>query len=220
MKRISLLACTATALTISSFASAATVGPYVGIGIGQDQVKTPDKYVFNVSADPKGSTTRNRNGVGGRAFAGYNFNKYVGLETGYTKYARSIYVGRASGNYSSLTYYIHSYDFVGKGYLPLGDSGFNLYALVGFARVVQTVNSVNMLNGVPLTGAILPPPTSSYHVYRNRPMYGLGVNYHFMKHLTLNVEATQIEHFNSFDRNNNATPYLDLYTLNIAYNFC
>jgi hypothetical protein len=218
MKRIRLLACTAAALTLSSVASAAIMGPYLGVGIGQDQVKTPDKYAFNVSADPAGSTTRNRNGVGVRGFAGYNFTKYVGIETGYTKYARSIYVGRASGAYSSLTYYIHTYDLVGKGYIPLGDSGFNLYALAGFARVVETINYVN--NGVPATGNILMPSKNSNHVWRNRPLAGLGVSYSFMKHFTANLEATHVQQFNSFSTTTGATPALDLYTLNLAYNFC
>jgi hypothetical protein len=218
MKRIRLLACTAAALTLSSFASATPVGPYIGIGVGQGQVKTPNKYAFNVSADPAGSTTRSQNGVAGRAFIGYNLNKYFGLEAGYTKYSRSIYVGRANGLYSSIAYYIHTYDFVGKGYVPVGDTGFNLYALAGVSRIVQTINFVN--NGVPLSGALFQQPNNSNHVYRNRPIYGLGINYNFMKHLIANVEVTHVQYMNSFSNTQNATPSLDMYTLNLAYSFC
>jgi hypothetical protein len=218
MKRIHLFAYTLAAITLSSSAIATTAGPYVGIGAGESQVKTPDSYAFNVSADPNGSTSRDRNGLGGRVFGGFNFNRWVGVEAGYAKYARSIYVGRASGAYSSLRYYIHAYDIVAKGYIPWGTSGFNLYALAGMARVVQTENYVN--NGVPTTGNILMPPNSPYHVYRNRPLYGLGINYNFKQHLTINVEATQIKNEQSFPNSYNPTPNINFYSFNIAYNFC
>jgi hypothetical protein len=219
MKRICLLACIgATAFSLASPSSAATTGPYIGIGAGQDQVKTPDKYAFNVNSTPGGSTTRTLNGVGYRAFAGVNLSKFVGFEAGYTKYARSLYVGRLPGVYDSFTFYFHTYDAVVKGYLPLGDSGFNIYGLLGAARVVETLKYTN--NGIPLSGSIAPPNANSTHAYRNRPLYGLGFNYNFGHHYTINLEATQIDHFGGFNNNANSIPYLDLYSLNFAYNFC
>jgi hypothetical protein len=218
MRHIRRLAATVIALSASSFAFATIPGPYLGVGVGQGQVQTIDKYIFNISADPKGSQSKNRYGTTWRGFAGYNINKFVGLEFGYAKYNRSIYVGRASGAYSSLTYYIHTYEGLLKGYLPLGDSGFNLYALAGFARVVETMNFIN--NGVPLNNYLYPPANGNNHYYRNRPEYGLGINYNFAKHFTVNVEATQILKLGSMSTQAGATPNLNFFSLNFAYNFC
>lgn len=218
MKRICLGAAT---LALSSLASAAIVGPYLGLGVGQSVAKTPDGYAFNVSTLPGGTTNHTRGGVGGRGFIGYNFNKFVGLEGGYTRYARSTYTGQAPGYYASMKYYFHTYDFVGKGYLPLGDSGLNVYALAGYAHVVGTLNYNNVNNGVPLSGVISTPQRSSNHMRRSRPIYGLGASYTFAKHFTINAEATEIYRLGSFSTgNSSATPNLDLYSLNFAYNFC
>jgi hypothetical protein len=217
MKRILLLICTTmSAYTFSSFANAAEIGPYVGLGAGYDQVKTPEKFAFDVSADPLGQTSRTRNGWAGRGFAGYNINKFIGGEFGYTRWARALYKGTASGNYSSLTYYFHTYEYLLKGYLPLGSSGFNLYAIAGAARVVEILRYKN--GGVPLNGNIATPTNSTTHSYKTRPMYGLGANFNYC-HVTIAAEATQINRLGSFSSNPNAIPYLDQYSLSLAYNF-
>jgi hypothetical protein len=222
MKRISLLAC-ATLLSFFSIQAFSTpCGPYIGLGVGKSWFKSPDSNIFVVP--PGGTSTHMLSGTGERAFVGFNVNKYFGIEGGYTHYARALYVGRlpAGAAYSALTYYPHTYDIVGKLYMPLGMTGFNIYALGGVARVVETVQFNN--GGIPTNGKVAPPNTFSLgsnqtHGYNNRPIYGLGVNYNFTRHFLANIEVTQIQSLNSFSNSNTAVPYMNLATLNIAYGF-
>ncbi len=215
MKRIVTLSCAAAALMLSTTALATTCGPYLGAGVGKSWVKTPDSNIFIVPAG--GSTTHSFTGLGARGFVGFNINKYFGLEGGYTRYARSTFNGSSIGNTAYLKYYIHTYDVVAKAYLPIGYSGFNIYGLGGYVRVVEIVRYVN--TGLGTNTKISMPPIGTTHGYNNRPMYGVGINYNFGKHLTVNVEGTQVEHLNSFGTTPYAVPYLDYVSANIAYNF-
>jgi hypothetical protein len=215
MKRILSLTCAAVSLMLSSTAFATTCGPYAGAGVGKSWVKTPDSNIFVVP--PGGSTTHSFTGMGARGFFGFNINKYFGLEGGYTRYARSTYNGNSIGNTAYLKYYIHTYDVVAKVYFPIGYSGFNIYGLGGYVRVVEIIRYVN--TGLTANTKIALPFIGNTHGYNNRPIYGVGVNYNFGKHVTVNAEATQVEHLNSFGTTATAVPYLDYVSLNLAYNF-
>ena len=110
--------------TLTGLAHAATPGSYVGLGIGASGLKTPDNHLFSPIA---GKTSRKQDGLGGRVFGGYNFNQYVGLEAGYGLYAPSTYKGSQLGANASTKYKANALDLVAKGYIPLAQSGFNLY---------------------------------------------------------------------------------------------
>jgi hypothetical protein len=216
MKRIlSVVSAAAICAFISTPTLAAICGPYLGAGAGKSWVKTPDSNIFIVP--PGGSSTHTLSGTGYRGFLGFNINKYLGIEAGYTRYARAIYSGSGAGFSSSLTYYIHTYDGVLKGYLPIGNSGFNLYVLGGIVRVVEIIRSNNQNLGI--NYKIATPNVGTTHGYNNRPIYGFGGNYNFGRHITVNAEITQAERLNSFSSTPTAVPYLNLATLNIAYNF-
>lgn len=207
-------------LGLASSAGAVSCKFYAGLGGGYGSVNTPNKNVFNVSADPAGNTSHSIGGVSGRAFAGFNFIEYFGIEAGYARYARSYYSGSEPTLFlnSSLTYYDHSYDVVGKGYLPLAHSGFVAYGLVGGARVVQTVKFNN--ESIPLNGEIATPTQNgSNHIYKTLPIYGVGVMYEFGPNFSSNVELTQIHGSGNMNTQPTAVPNLNLVTLNIAYHF-
>lgn len=217
MKRISALGLSAFLLTTSNI-YAATPGVYLGLGGGIGTYLSPNGPVFVVSGT-NSSTTYTRGGLSGRAFAGYNYNMFLGLETGYTRYARSLYTGTSSiGAYSSVSYYPREFDVVGKAYLPLWRTGFDLYILGGAARVSVTTNYTN--NGIPLNSRLAPPSTGTTHTYKTRPIYGAGLGYNFNERLSTNVEWTQIQHSGNFNTNPYAIPNMDLLTLNLAYHFC
>jgi hypothetical protein len=217
MKRILSLACAiALCVFVSTEAFSATCGAYLGLGLGKSWVKTPDSNLFIVPAG--GSVGHELSGFAGRAFFGFNVNRYFGIEGGYTRYARSNYTGYTAGNNANLRYYIHTYDAVVKGYLPLGYSGFNAYALAGIARVVETI-IFNNPGLIPMNTNIATPSQHDTHGYNNREIYGLGINYNFTRHLTVNAEVTQIQKLNNFSNTPTAVPFLDLATLNFAYNF-
>lgn len=217
MKNLGLLAlAAATLMAITPCALATNKGPYLGLGAGVGTFKSPNQNVFTVSG-PDSSTTHTRGGLSGRAFTGYNFNPYFGLELGYARYARSLYRGISNSNYSSVTYYGRSIDLVAKGYLPFGYTGFNVYALAGAARVNATVNYPN--TDVPLNSELAAPPVGTTHTYKTRPIYGAGVSYDFTPCFSGNVEFTQIRHLGNLQTNPLAIPDMDLATINISYFF-
>jgi hypothetical protein len=217
MKRILSYTCIATFCAFFSTSSLAAIcGPYVGFGAGKSWVKTPATDLFIVPAG--GNSTYTLSGTGYRGFFGWNINKYFGLEGGYSKYARALYDAHVPGGvYSSLTYWMHTYDGEAKVYLPIGNSGFNIYALGGIVRVVEIINYNNPT--LLTNGKIAPPNFGTTHGYNNRPLYGFGANYNFGRHFTLNAEVTQIQNLNSFGSTPTAVPYMNLASLNLAYNF-
>jgi outer membrane immunogenic protein len=95
-------------------------------------------------------------GIGGRVYAGYQFNPYFAMETGYTQYAKTTFGGNANTSavvvtnypagtapvgvpqYNATKYYgeitEHAIDMVAKATLPL-QSGFGLYAKAGMAYI-------------------------------------------------------------------------------------
>lgn len=212
MKRIALLAC---ALACSLSANAACVGGYIGLGAGDGILKTSNNYIFS-STGGAANGSKSRGGLSGRVFAGANFLPYLGLEAGYARYARSKYTGNFAGSSSILAYYARTYDVVFKGYLPLGRSGFNAYAVAGAARVAETIRYPNA--NVPLNGTIAQPATlGNSHIYKTRPIYGFGGSYDFNPCFSANVEATQIRRLGNFNSNAASVPFMNLVTVNVAY---
>jgi hypothetical protein len=105
--------------------------------------------------------------------------------------------------------------------LPLGYTGYNLYALAGVVRVTETLNYTNAA-GLPLSGSIASPAGLGVtNAYKTRPIYGIGVNFSVPSyHFTINIEATQVDRTSNFGSNPVAVPYLNLVTLGVAYNVC
>ncbi len=199
-----------------NLANAATPGGYAGIGLGVSTLRTPDSNYFALIAP--GETSRERGGLGGRLFAGYNFNKYFGLEANYQTYTSSIYRGQTGNSSSSLRYSLNAVDVVAKGYLPLDDSGFDVYALAGLAVVNDTVKYNN--GGVPFASDITANfnnGSTTYH--RLRPVYGLGASYTFNSKVTTSLEFSRIQGNGNQKTSASAIPSADLLTLNLAYNF-
>jgi len=215
-KVILLIVSTLSAFTVSTLAEAANVGPYAGLGAGVGRFDSPGEDAFIVSG--AGSTSSHtQGGLSGRAFVGFNYLCYLGIEAGFTRYARSRYRGAEDGTYSSISYYGRAGDLVGKLYLPFGHTGFNIYGLAGAARVSVTTHYTD--NGVPLSGAIADPNDGITHTYKTRPIYGAGISYDFGNRITANVEYTQIRHLGHFETNAYAIPNMNLATANLAYNF-
>lgn len=209
-----------TSLVFAGMANATTPGAYVGVGAGASTLRTPNSYMFNIdNAFNAGSTSRQRSGLGGRLFAGYNFNQYFGLEASYATYASSTYKASLDGDSASLKYSLNAINLVAKGYLPLGNSGFNAYALAGLADVRNQVR-YNNANDIPLANGVtanFKNGTTNY--YRIRPVYGVGVGYDLAQHITTNVELSRIQGAGNVKTSASAIPNADMLTLNFGYNF-
>lgn len=194
-KSVSILLSTAALLVATgSMANAATPGAYLGGGIGVSGMKdAPD---FQMKSD---------SGLAGRAFAGYNFNRYFGLEGAYSTFYKTTYVLNDFQTLS-IDYKLNALSLVAKGYIPLSqDNTTNLYGLLGvsqsYADIDAKYHQTNLFSDSD-TGVV--------------PVLGLGASYDINKHFTSSLEASffgkkdgDVSHF--------GIQQAALVTLNLAY---
>lgn len=189
----------------------ATCGAYIGLGGGYGRLGTPSNNVF---AAP--DSTYERGGLSGRAFIGYNFAHYFGIEGGYGRYARSRYTGTEGIAESTLRYYGREADGVAKFYIPLGTEFVNIYGLAGVSSFWETIKYADA--GVPVDSNFAEPTPGTTHQRRTRPIYGGGFIFNLIPHFVMNIEYTQIQQLGRFSTNPLAVPYGALWTLNFAVN--
>ncbi|EKD72186.1 MAG: OmpA-like protein transmembrane protein [uncultured bacterium] len=186
---------------------AVTPGAYVGAGLGASKLQTPSLSVTSAT-----STSTSRGGLGGRLFAGYNVNKYFGVEGGYATYAPSTYKGTTATSTGKLKYSLDAINLVGKGYLPLADTGFNAYVLGGVAAVRSKVR----LSGTDVFDGVANVSKTNHAL---RPTYGAGVSYDFAQHVSTNLELSHIQGKGNVRTSNSAIPSANMVSFNVGYNF-
>lgn len=196
-KSVNVLLSTAALLVITGgLANAASPGAYIGGGAGLSGIEpVSDAQMVSDS------------GFGGRAFAGYNFNRYFGLEGAYSSFYKTTYQINDFQNLS-VDYNLNAFSVVAKGYLPLSDANTtNLYGLVGMAQSYADVdakyNQISMFSDS--DSAIV-------------PVVGLGASHDFNQHFTTALELSvfgsreaDIHHF--------GIQRAALVTANLAYKF-
>ncbi len=190
-------------------AFAATPGGYVGAGIGLSSLDTPSNWL---SFTPDSYSSK-KGGLGGRIFAGYNINEYLGLETGVTQYTESHYkfdeeaLGITDGK---ATYDMTAIDLVAKAYLPVADK-FSLYALGG---VAETFNKIKV------SGNVLGNNQTDHESYAKlRPKFGVGANYVINESVSANFEVSRIQGSGGFKTSNKPVTNADMAAVTLAYNF-
>lgn len=203
---------------VSSQVQAARPGPYAGVGLGPSRLETPSGNVFAVNQAASGGTAKSVGGLGGRAFAGYNFNRYFGIEAGIARYAKSRYTGTLNNLNSSLEYSMNSLDLVAKTYLPLGESKLSLYALGGAAVVNNSTRFHD--GGVPVLNDFLSLAQGTRSQRKIRPVYGVGVGYDIPKsHVSAGLEFKRIQGLDDINTSTNAMPPANAMTFSLTYHF-
>jgi hypothetical protein len=111
----------------SSFAVGA--GGYAGLNVGMGNTQVKRSGALD-SSDDKTSTST---GAAGGFTVGYQFNNYGAAELGYTHWTN----GSSPNEPSCGSAVIHndSLNLMGKGIVPFGESGFDVFAKAGFAGV-------------------------------------------------------------------------------------
>ena len=107
-------------------------------------------------------------GLGWNANGGYKFSPFFAGEVGYTQYAN------ASSKVNSVkiantSYY--SYDIAGKGILPIGDTGAELFAKLGAAHLHSNTKATNT-SYASTNGIVVSTGTSNANGY----YFGLGAD--------------------------------------------
>lgn len=219
--KLCLAALAVSALTSVS-AYAATPGSYAGLGLGAGKQETANLDLSNPYGVKFGQS-RSTTGLAGRIFAGHNFNDNFGIEAGLTQYsnadtkftANNLVSGQLSG---SVEYQMTTLDLVGKAYLPLSESGFNVYGLGGLSLVHSkaTAKATAKNSSNTLADSLKKSKTQN----NIRPVLGVGASYDIPQ----TQLTTSLEYSHTFGKGNvknsiNAVPSADLVTLNLAYNF-
>ncbi len=164
----------------------------------------------NVGVSPSGNgdygpgIKTSGSGAGFNANGGFRFMPYFALEVGYTKYAGS------EGKYNGTQVVAdtrYSYDVAGKGILPLNDTGVELFAKLGVARMSSKVTERNnafvTANNVSVdTGT---HTDTGYY-------FGLGGDYNFTPNLAANLQWQRA-------KGDSRIGNLDLYSLGMTYTF-
>lgn len=198
-----------TALGLSSAIFAANLNNsnqdvYVGIQGGYGDTHWSDVNGSVVFMDPitgqlsTHSISFKDTGVAGRVFAGYDFNQFLALETGYTYFPKTK-VNIDSTQVDKFTTY--GLDAVGKITVPVVDN-FGLYAKAGPGYLHTSSDTP----GVSATdNAVL--------------VYGFGANYQFNQHLVADVSFTRFNGNHKANDLNKYQPDADLYAVGLAYKF-
>ena len=155
-------------VAMGELANAATPGAYLGAGAGYSALEAAS------DADKL-----DQGGLGGRAFAGYNFNHYFGLESNYSTFFKTRYVLNDYRNVA-IDYKLNALSLVAKGYIPLPeDAPFNLYASLGAAQVYADIDAkVNLSTFFSDSDSGLVP------------VFGFGANYDINKRLTAVLDCS------------------------------
>jgi OOP family OmpA-OmpF porin len=215
---IKISAVIASSLLCASLANAATPGAYAGIGLGASKIEAASTSLFVNNTSSSKTATANSGGFGGKLFAGYNFNQYVGLEAGYAMYANTTNKASVANYQASAKYSMRTVSLVGKAYLPI-QQDFNLYALGGAAEVYNTVNYRNNSNGAITLNRGLELRSGTQTMRQLRPVYGVGASYDVNSHVNAGLEFSHIQGIGNTTTNAKAIPNANLLTLTAAYNF-
>lgn len=205
--------------TMMNLVYAAKPGLYVGAGAGRSKLETSSQNLFdNLNVKSISNSTKS-GGFGSRIFIGFNFLCYFGLETGYARYADSKYHGNATTipagapAKASTNYSLYAYDLVGKAYLPLGNTGLNVYVLGGAAWAANALNKEVKVDASPQQNTS--PKTKKY-----RPIFGGGISYDFnYSGFTTFAEFTHLQGKGDVNTSTTAIPSANMATFNVSYSF-
>lgn len=184
--------------------SANETGFYVGGGVGGTKLQL-DTTGLTGSADEEDT--------GWKLFAGYQINRYIGVEGGYYDLGKASFSGTLAtaippfpaGTAASVSLKSKAYALSAIGNLPLGQSGFSLTARLG---VAYSESDADVRLGAGAT------TTSSDET--TELTYGLGVRYDITRAFSVRGEW---ERFRIGGSNIGDKSDVDLFTVNALYRF-
>lgn len=177
-----------------SAAFAVAAGLYLGAQLGQSNQHQP-------VADTTTATDVSNTGLGGRAFLGYQFNPYAGLEGGLTYYTTASY--NTSPTVGSTSVKETAFDIMGKGIFPIGC--FSIFGKAGLSVLYAQTTT----KAVPTSTGVqnISDTATSIH-----PAAAVGIGYDLSQNWVADVSAMRVFHSGS-------VPNADLISLGISYHF-
>jgi len=178
-------------------------GFYTGVQLGQSKLDASATnlkvksipYLVNdnqVLLQGPSKVKVDNDGFAGRAYGGYQFNKYISLEGGYTQYADTKITNLYGISGSDETLHQGALDGVVKLTVPIAER-VHLYAKGGGAYVFG--QGINDANGEPVSSGSTLLSTASYHKVNNdalRPTYGFGIGVDMTNHISTDLMWSHI----------------------------
>ncbi|MEI8055563.1 MAG: outer membrane beta-barrel protein [bacterium] len=187
-------------------ASSSDTGVYVGIegGFGITNWKT---WETDASSSDKVSKD---NGFAGRAFVGYDINRYFALETGYSYFSNKAVIKTSGGVEQTSGIKTQVIDLYGKIKAPVVDS-FDLYAKLGACYLMSNIQKLTSGS----TAATL--YKNEGNVKNFNVAFGAGADYAITPNVIANVEwLRNAGHYKSDDK---YQPNTDAFMLGLRYKF-
>ncbi|CAL7959544.1 Outer membrane protein [Gammaproteobacteria bacterium] len=179
--------------------SAAPVAVYLGIEGGLGLTNWKQSF-----------STNNDSGFVGRAFLGYDLNKYFAAEFGYSYFFNQTKITRIAVNDYKIN--TQSFDLVGKGKLPILDK-FSLFAKFGIGCLLSNVRAQTS----PETMSGFANNRTAFNV-----VYGIGADYNFTPNIIANIEWLRVNGKLKWVNNSDLSKlqrYTDAFMIGLRYKF-
>ncbi|MDR1057732.1 MAG: outer membrane beta-barrel protein [Coxiellaceae bacterium] len=183
-----------------SAVSTSEIGVYFGIQGGWGLTHWKDTELSRVEVN----TVSNDNGFVGRAFLGFDINRYFALEGGYTYFFNKPKFKTAAGVETGKVKRTHNVDVMGKIKAPVVDN-FDLYAKLGVNYLMAGFDEV--------TGYPKPDSRNNFNV-----AYGAGADYYITPNIIANAEWLR---FNGKAKTSDSKyqPATDAFLIGLRYKF-
>lgn len=180
------------ALSVPAFAFENSSGPYIGAQAGLSHTSYDLGGIFDDNLDS--------NGAAGRAYVGFQFNQFLGLETGFAVFT-NVDLPRDFGDIKTT-----HWDLLLKVGTPIANSGFRVDLKAGAAYIMSDFDA----NDIAVSSGW--GDDSDKEI---KPVAGLSVSYCINRNIAM--DASYLHVFGDPQRGVLGTPNVDMLTLGISF---
>ncbi len=219
IKPLTIAAIAAGALTVCSMAYAdqfnngfIPAGFYAGLQGGYGETDYGDNFLHAFNA-ANGSV--DEDGIAGRGYVGYQFNPYIGVESGYTRFSDNTYrinYSDSAGNAAHVDtkFETQQVDALLKVGMPFGCSGFRGDLKGGAAYIMSDASADVSASSSSQSAAETVSKSEDTLV----PAAGASLSYNFNKNL-----AADVSYLHAFGKSKLDSPSTDFVSLGLSYHF-
>lgn len=181
-------------------------GIYIGAQAGWGHVNY--KGLSDAVAEAVGFSvdSSDKDGIAGRAYLGYQFNQYVGIETGFAAFSE-VDVPYDFGDILTT-----QWDLLLRVGMPFGDTGFRGDVKAGAAYVYSKYDASSNAESFGL---------DDERIHKIKPAAGASISYSFCSNIS--IDASYLHAFGSSDNDwaegDRGVPSTDLVTIGVSYLF-
>jgi OOP family OmpA-OmpF porin len=185
---------------------------YLGVGVGESRAKIEDSTVGAALAGTGATataTSKDQHGLGYKAYAGYQFNRYFGLEGGYFNLGKFSFnsttapAGTLHGDLKNNA----GYNLDAVGTVPVVPDKFSLYGRLG----LQSSKTSDLFTGTGAASTVALAPSKNQFGYKA----GLGLEFDFTKNIGMRGEWERYRISDGISGHAN----VDVFSLNMLYRF-